>query len=105
MFSLVLSKSRDWHHHDWSGAKPIFMDRNRRGCPALGRKSTRTIRRGTRSNFQSRSFLLGGRRGLERHQSMAPLSWVSCFVLRTLDTAPINAWIKVGDDPGREVEW
>jgi hypothetical protein len=91
IFSLVLSKSRDWRHHDCSGAKPLFMDCNRGGCPDLGGTSIRTIRRSSPSNFQSRAFLLGGRRGLARDQSMAPLSWDSCVVLRALDTAPINA--------------
>jgi hypothetical protein len=95
IFSLVLSKSRDWRHHDCSGAKPLFMDCSRGGCPDLGGTSIRTIRRSSPSNFQSRSFLLGGRRGLARDQSMAPLSWDSCVVSRALDTAPINASIRL----------
>jgi hypothetical protein len=94
-FLLVLSKSRDWRHHDCSGAKPLFMDCNRGRRPDLGGTSIRSIRPGSRSNFQSRSFLLGGRRGLARDQSMAPLSWDNRVVLRALDTAPINASIEL----------
>jgi hypothetical protein len=41
----------------------------------------------------SRSFRLGGRGGLARDQSMAPLSWDNCVVLRALDTAPIDTSI------------
>jgi hypothetical protein len=95
IFSLVLSKSRDWRHHDCSGAEPLFMDCNRGGCPDLGGTSIGSLARSSRSNFQSRSFLLGGRRGLARDQSMAPLSWDNCVVLRALDTAPINASIRL----------
>jgi hypothetical protein len=95
IFSLVLSKSRDWRHHDCSGAKPFLMDCNHRGHPDRGGTSIRTFRRSSPSNFQSRSFLLGGRRGLAWDQSMAPLSWDNCVVLRALDTAPINASIRL----------
>jgi hypothetical protein len=94
IFSLVLPKSRDWRH-DCSGAKPLFMDCNRGGCPDLGGTSIRSLTRSSRSNFQSRSFLLGGRRGLARDQFMAPLSWDNCVVLRALDTASINASIRL----------
>jgi hypothetical protein len=55
IFSVVRSKSRDWHHHDCSGAKPLLMDCNRGGWPDLGGTSIRSIKRSSRSNLQSRS--------------------------------------------------
>jgi hypothetical protein len=88
-FSLVLSKSRYRRHHDGSGSKPLLMDYNRSGCLDLGVASTGSIRRCSRSNFQRRSFRLGGRRGLARGQSVAPLSWGVCAVLWTLDAPPL----------------
>jgi hypothetical protein len=52
--------------------------------------STGSSRRGSQSNFQRRSFRLGGRRDLARGQSVAPLPWGSNAVLLALDTTSLG---------------